>query len=406
VKKILVVACALSMTLALAPSADAALQTSWRTGLAGGMNDVAVGPGGAIYVVGQGPAGAKPYERAHMTLSRVTPSGDVVWTRRWQPHPERPKAFLTNGRAVAVSTSGIVYVAGTVQRFNCEGGGWFVRAYGPNGRFLSMTGTRRAWYCKAPGPQTITDVAVGSDLVVVAAAKTGCCGEGALVDGYVRGYTRTLKPMWRSDFEPPAPAKRSWFDVPDSVAIAANGAVYAAGWAATRFSTGESTPPGAMLVEKYGHAGASLWTKRPGVPLRGTRGVSLELLADRMVVGADLRGGGIWLGALSLTASPLWHRAWGADTAIKAMIGAVAVDANGAIWVAGTRRDPNGGTNPFVRRYNASGTLRGTLTIDEKPKRVYGNSVDTLGTAGFAVGTRVDPATYRLLRGQVWRVNS
>jgi hypothetical protein len=407
-KRILVLTCALAVALTLAPAASAALETTWRTNVGAAMNDVAVGRGGAVYVVGQGPAGSQPFEGAHATISRLTTSGDILWTRGWQPHPERPKAFITNAVAVAISpTTGVVYVAGTVQRHNCEGGGWFIRAYGPNGRFLGMTGTRRAWYCRPPGPQTIADVTVRGNLVVAAVARTGCCGESAFVDGFIRGYTTDLKSLWRSKFEPPAPAKPGWFDSADSVAIAPDGSVYAAGWAAIESSAGEVTPAGAMLVEKFGHGGQPLWSKRPGVPVRNTRGVSMELLGDRMVVGADRRGGGVWLGALTLTTAMRWHRTWGADADIKAQLGGVAADATGRIWLAGTRRDPHdGGSNVYVRRYSATGTLIAPLTINEKSKWVLGRAVDTLGSTGFVAGTRHDKASFELLHGQVWRVNS
>lgn len=399
---------ALALIVALAPPADAALQISWRTEVAAAQNDVAVGPGGAVYVVGRGPAGSKPWEKSLATVARLTTAGEVVWKRSWHPHPERPRAFLANAVSVAVSpTTGIVYVAGTVQRFNCEGGGWFIRAYGPQGQFLWMTGTRRAWYCKAPGPQTIADVATRGNLVVAATAGTGCCGESALLDGFVRGYTPKLEPLWRTNFEPPAPAEPGWFDIADSLAISPDGSVYAAGWAAVEFSSGESTPAGAMLIQKFGHGGASLWSKRPGVPLGNPRSVSMKLLVDRMIVGADLRGGGIWLGRLALSAAEVWHRTWGSDTDIRAGMGGVAVDADGRIWATGTRRDPSdGGQNVYVRRYSAVGTLLSFLAIDPNPKWVQGNGIDTAGTSGFVVGTRYDRPSYRQLDGELWRVNS
>jgi hypothetical protein len=406
-KRMVVFACVLALALTAAPAANAALQKTWQTNVGAAMKDVAVGPGGAIYVVGQGPAGSQPYQGAHAIVSRLTASGDVVWTRGWQPHPERPKAFITDAVSVAVSpTTGVVYVGGTVQRYNCEGGGWFIRAYGPNGRFLGMSGPQRAWYCRPPGPQTLTDVAVRGNLVVAAVAGTGCCGTSAFVDGFIRGFTTSLKPLWRSNFEPPAPAKPGWFDIADSVTIATDGTVYAAGWAAIEFSAGETTPAGAMLVQRFGHGGTSLWSKRPHVALGNTRGVRMELLGDRMIVGADLRGGGIWFGALTLRAAQLWHRTWGSDAAIRAQMGGVAVDANGRIWVVGTRLDPSGGRNTYVRRYGATGMLLATLTIDQKAPWLLGNGVDTLGRTGFVVGTRYDPAHYRLLHGQVWRIDS
>jgi hypothetical protein len=390
----------------VAPPANAALEVGWRQNVAGSVNDMATGPGGAIYAVGQGPADSQPWRTAFGTVSRLTAMGDVVWTRRWTPRM-KPRRFLTDPVSVAVSqTTGVVYVAGNVQRSNCEGGGWFIRAYGPQGRFLWMTGTPRAWHCRPPGPQVLADVAVRGDLVVASVAGTGCCGTSAREEGRIRAYTPHLRLRWTSQFEPPPPAQRQWFDLADSLAIATDGTVYAAGWAATEFSDGETTPAGAMLVAKYSHAGDRLWSRRPGVRLRSTLSMSMELLSNHMVIGAEPNAGGIWLGALRLNTSKIWHRSWGSEAAIKAAMGGVAVDADGRIWVAGTRRDPEGGSNVYVRRYSGLGVLVSTLTIDDAPRRQRGNAVDTLGRTGFVGGFSYRSSDYTLLHGHVWRVNS
>jgi hypothetical protein len=247
-------------------------------------------------------------------------------------------------------------------------------------------------------------VAVRGDLVVASVAGTGCCGTSARVEGRVRAYTPRLRFRWASQFEPPS--HRQWFDLADSLAIAGDGTVYAAGWAATEFSDGEMTPAGSMLVAKYSHSGARLWSRRPGVPLGSTLSLSMELLSDRMIIGAEPAGGGIWLGALHLNASNIWHRAWGSDAAIRAAMGGVAVDADGRIWVTGTRKDPDGGSNVYVRRYSTAGTLLSRLTIDDAPRRQRGNAVDTLGTTGFVGGFSYRASDFTLLHGHIWRVNS
>jgi len=404
-KRLLAFFSVFGLVIALAPAVNAALETTWRTDIVAASNDVATGPGGAVYAVGRGPAGTVSWDRGRATVTRLTTAGDVVWSRAWQPHPERPRAFRTNAVAVAVGDNGVVYVVGTVQRFNCEGGGWFIRAYSPNGRLLHAAGTQRAWYCRPPGPQTVRDVAVRGDLVVVATAATGCCGELARVDGYLRGFTTGLRSLWRTNFEPPAPANAAWYDAADSVAIARDGSVYAAGWAAIERSNGETTPAGALLIQKVRHGGTTLWARRPGVPMGYDPAVSLALGSDRMIVGAQLRGGGTWLGQLTLTADPVWHRVWGVAAEIRARIGGVALDATGRIWMVGTRRDlTDNGINVFVRRHGPAGVLVGSLTIDQPARWVRGNAVATLGDAAFAVGTTYVPATGVLISGEVWRV--
>ena len=394
----------IGLVIALAPAAGAALQTAWQTDIVAASNDVAIGPGGAVYVVGQGPSGTQAWEGGHATLTRLTAAGDVVWSRSWQPHPERPKAYMTKALAVAVGGNGVVYVVGTVQRHGCEGGGWFIRSYGPNGRFLNMGAPQRAWYCRPPGPQTVRDVAVRGDLVVVATAGTGCCGESRLIDGYIRAYTTDLRPLWRSNFEPPAPADPTWFDAADSVAIAADGSVYAAGWAAIEPSDGETLSNGALLIEKLGHGGTTLWARRAGVAMGDDTHVSMALGADRMIVGAELRGGGAWLGQLTLRATPVWHRIWGVAPEIRAQLGGVALDSTGRIWMVGTRRDGSGGSNPFVRRFGPTGVVAGSLTIDLPATWVKGNAVATLRDTAFVAGTTYEPSSSVLVSGEVWRV--
>jgi hypothetical protein len=112
------------------------------------------------------------------------------------------------------------------------------------------------------------------------------------------------------------------------------------------------------------------------------------------------------LGALTLTAAPIWHRTWGGTPEIRAQLGGVAVDATGRTWMVGTRLDrSDNGTNVFVRRYGPTGVLAGILTIDQATRWVLGNSVATLSNIAFAVGTRYDKSTGVLKSGEVWRVH-
>jgi len=404
-KRLLVAAATLALLLAMAPAAEAALTPRWRIDIGAAVNDVAVGPHGAIYVMGAGPPGTLSYEGGRATISRLSPTGAVKWTRTWKPHPERPRAFMAEATAVAVGSNGVVYVVGNVRRFNCEGGGWFVRSYSPRGKLLHTAGPESAWYCRAPGPQTVRDVAVRGDLVVVAAVRTGCCGTSALLDGYLRGYSTDLRTRWTSNFEPPAPTPAKWFDVADSVSIAGDGSVLAAGWSAIQRSNGEMEVPGSLTVAKFGHGGRPAWSKRPGVMMGYDGQVSMALGSSHMLIVADLRGGGIWSSALTMAAVPVWRRTWGSDATIRATLGGVATDSLGRLWLTGSRKDnSDSGRNVFVRRYGASGAVTGSLTIDSLPRWVDGNSITTLGPAAFVAGTASQPRHSVLLNGKVWRI--
>src|SRR4051794_1294065 len=122
-RRTLALVAGLALVLVVAPAAQAALAPAWRTNLGAAANDVAVGPGGALYAVGHAPPGTPEFKKGRAIVSRMTTSGDVMWTRTRKPPPERPKAFVAAAVAAAVGDDAVVYVVGHVQRFNCEAGG-------------------------------------------------------------------------------------------------------------------------------------------------------------------------------------------------------------------------------------------------------------------------------------------
>jgi len=134
--------------------------------------------------------------------------------------------------------------------------------------------------------------------------------------------------------------------------------------------------------------------------------VSMALRPSQLLVGADMKGGGIWAARLSTAAAAVWHRTWGGDKTIRAKLGGVSADSLGRLWLSGSRVDGSDhGRNVFVRRYGATGALRGSLTIDLAPRWVEGTAIATLGSTGFATGRAYSPAHSAYLRGHVWRVN-
>lgn len=380
-----------------APTAQASLTTVWHRTIGAAANDVAVGPGGAVYVVGQG--ALDPSGDRYAMITRFSPSGDVAWTRTWQFHPERPRAFIENANAVTVADNGVVYVTGSVIRHNCEGGGWFVHAYGPNGRLLHTYGTVHRWTCHI-GPQYANDVAVDGSLVVVAGSDYGCCGDAGLSDGAVWAFDRNLDRRWRVDFEPPAPADPAWYDDTKTIAIGTGGAIYASGWAAIDAGIeGVRGPVGSLLVMRLNPTGAVVWSRRPGVPMGGGGAVASTADGDALLVAASTREGGTWLARLRSDGSPIWHRTWGADPTIKGGPSGLAIDAFGRTWLAGTRRDlSDNGTNPFVRTYGPTGRLLSSLVLDVTARSARGTGVATLGRAGFVGGTAH--------AGRVWRLRT
>ena len=394
----------LALILLGAPAARGSVQTDWHRTAAASASDVAVGPGGAVYVVGHGPPDT-PFYEGHASISRYTIGGAVVWTRTWRFHPERPRAFSANAVAVAVAANGVVYVTGTVQRYNCEGGGWFVRAYGPGGRLLDAYGTVRRWTCHI-GPQAVDDIAVDGSLVLVAVRDYGCCGEAGLVDGSIWAFDRSLDRQWRVDFDPPAPADPAWYDEAQRISVGPGGEIYVSGWAAIEAAVyGERDPNGSLLVMRLHRTGSVAWALRPGVPMGRRGAVASTPTSDGVVVAAAAGRGGIWLGRMRGDGTSAWSWTWGADPTVRARPGGLDIDAAGRIWLAGSRRDlSDSGSNPFVRLVSLAGKTTTDRVIDVPARSVIATGIARLGRAGFLVATEWDG--YWMNAGHVWRLHA
>jgi hypothetical protein len=161
-----------------------------------------------------------------------------------------------------VAKNGTIFLTGFVEKNNCEGGGWFIRKYGPSGKALRSFGRfqkKRLQQCTMP-PQFTSDIAVRANQVVVAGSDFGCCADPE-TDGWVRAFDAGLHPTWQTDFEPPATTPHAWFDSADGIAIGAGGNIFASGWAASGPPTGDvSEPaPGTVVLEKLTPAGSPLW---------------------------------------------------------------------------------------------------------------------------------------------------
>jgi hypothetical protein len=203
VRRRLLTALAVSALLGAAfPSIAGAVSLTWSVHAYQDANDVAAAPGGGVYVVG----GRDTSITRKAFVARYTPGSTRAWTRSWLPNVDSS----TNGVAVAVGGDGRVYVLGSVQQ-QCEGGGWFVRAYSPSGDLLDKYVTP-GWQCSLL--EHPTDLAVDGNLVVVTGFTHGCCADQTR-DGWAQALSRSLSPRWRTDVEPPA-TPASWFDTASS----------------------------------------------------------------------------------------------------------------------------------------------------------------------------------------------
>jgi len=392
-----------ALLMILAPPGRADPQVVWHETLGGGLHAVARGSDGSIYVAGERAAGS-PY-RGPMLISKLTPGGDVVWSRTWRPKPNRPNAFSTGAVAIDVAETGVAYVTGYVQRWNCEGGGWFVRAYGPAGRLLHAFGARRSWLCRE-APERTSDVAVRHGTVVVTGYEYGCCGFSNFRDGWVRAFDARLHPLWEAPFEPAAPTPVAWVDAAQSVAIGALGNIVVSGWAATEPIVTEGTNPvGTLILEKIAADGTVLWVRRPGLGMGRFGECAIAARNGRVMVTATVFGGGAWLGRFGVNGDLVWSRSWGADPGRRVRPSAVAISASGVTWVAGTKRDPrDGGRDIFLRRFGRSGDLLSTMALQDGARWLASGGLATFGRGVLVTGSTTDREGFEFQGGHLWRI--
>src|SRR5512141_2706578 len=146
------------------PPAEA-LSIRWQARPGQAQKGAAIAPDGSIYTVGQ----ERRSITAAATLTKWDAAGNVLWTRHWLPDVQAS----THGVAVTVENDGTVYLLG-LARGLCEGQGWFIRAYTPSGTLR--------WKYLTPGwsscslAESVTDIAVRGQQVVVSGYTFGCCG--------------------------------------------------------------------------------------------------------------------------------------------------------------------------------------------------------------------------------------
>jgi hypothetical protein len=391
---------AVALVVGFMPGAGAvSVQRTAKGGRA--FTDVARGPDGSLYVAG--------IDRSSITaagsLRKFTPGGDLRWKRHWVPSPQAS----ANGLGVEVGDDGTVYLLGVV-RGQCEGQGWFVRAYTPGGdlRWKYVTPGWRCGIAEFP-----TGIDVRRDLVVVSGFSHGCCAD-PFHDGWVTGFSRDLNRRWRTNVEPPAPTPSGWFDTATDVAISSGGSVFASGWAATAAILNETSPtPGTPILVKLTGHGARVWSRRATVVMPTMfLPVALGLGGKRAVIAAGIGGKDVtwgsspttgWAASYSLTGDLKWQNRFGGGRDEAAAPTGVAIGGRGRVWVLGTRRDQSDrGTDAFVRWYNSNGSLYRRLRIDRGDRYLRTGGIEAVGFGAAAAGWVGTP--YRFNGGRLWRL--
>ena len=309
-----------------------------------------------------------------------------------------------------IAANGTIYMLG-IARGQCEGEGWFVRAFAPGGELR--------WKYVTPGwatcglAEAASDIDVQGDLVVVSGTSFGCCSD-MFHDGWVQSFSASLQRRWRADVEPPAPTPHNWFDTATGVSIGDGGGIYASGWAATRGGITETTPtPGTPILEKLTSNGGRVWSRRASVSMPTMfLPVSVAARGDGVVIAAGIKGKGAgwgqspttgWVASYSTAGSLGWQRSFGGGTETAAEPTGVAISFTGLLWVIGTQRDATDhGTDVFVRTYAPHGNLVDKLRIDAAKRLLTSGGIDDRGTGAVATGWLGDQ--YRTHGGRVWRL--
>src|SRR4051812_18324981 len=391
---------AVSLVAMLAPAASA-IPVHWTAKGGRAFTDVARGPDGSLYVAG--------IDRSSITAAasvrKYSPDGSLRWTRSWVPYPQAS----ANGLGVTVGTDGTIYLMGVV-RGQCEGQGWFVRAYKPGGDLR--------WKYVTPGwanctlAEFPTDIAARGNLVVVSGFSHGCCGD-QFHDGWITAFKPNLVKRFRANAEPPS-TPLAWFDAAWGVGISPAGSIFVSGWAATGAIPRETSPtPGTPFLERLDPHGHKIWSKRADASMPTMYlPVALGLSAKRAVIAAGVGGKDVtwgfppttgWVASYTLAGHLRWKNRFGGGENEAAAPSGVGIDGDGRVWVLSTRRDAGDhGTDGLVRLYSSKGKLRDKRRIDPSDRYVRTGGIAAFNTGAAAtgwIGTQ-----YQYKGGRLWRL--
>jgi hypothetical protein len=301
----------------LVASLDASGAPRWGTSFGGGLQDlgvdIALGPGGDIWIAAQF-LGTVTFGATELTavgttdtvVARLDPAGEVVWARAFGgPVVDKPVG-------IAVDDSGNAWVTGSftneidvggVMLTDADGAGSYVARLDPNGDVLG------AWSLGSEGGHSVRGVAVdatsGLAYVVGYAATAVDFGLGPIsiaggTDAYVVAVDVTGAPQWSQSFG--GPEDDFGLDI-----TAANGEVAITGSfrETIDFGGGALSAGSAIFVASLDASGAHRWSslfEHNGVHLGegiaigadGNTYVAGRAAGDAIVAGFDGAGVELW----------------------------------------------------------------------------------------------------------------
>lgn len=320
-----------------------------------------------------------------MIVRRYDRSGDIVWTRWWHPQGTR-----VDGLDVAIGPDGGIYVVGTVARANLEGGGFFIRKYGPSGAFL-WKDISDGGYGRGVGvPEIATGVAVSGTNVAVVGHEYGCCGE-MIDDGWVRLYRSDGLQRWTRDFEVPGVANRT-NDTPLAVEADATG-MYVGGRVEMTPRTLDSVVVDSeAVVQKLRYDGTRAWSwLLEDVAVKDNDTVTALAIRDGAVFAAGYGNGVRWprsegmLARFTRNGDVRWMRTWG-EPIDRIRPADVSTSPSGLVLVTGSRRhDGRFSSTLFLRTFAPDGTAR-ARTVLQALEDTAGTGVDAAPGGAYVSG--------------------
>jgi hypothetical protein len=392
--------------ICLPPAAARAETSGWTrqfgTRAAEEALGVTIDPTGAAYVVGW-TFGTLPGQVSAGTVDafirKYDPTGGELWTRQFGSW-ERDFA-----RAVAADQAGNTYVVGETWGTlpgSASAGGYdaFVRKYDAAG---SEVWTRQFGGGGGEGAWGVALDQAGNAYVVgtTRAALPGHSPAGGF-DAFVRRYDPAGNEVWTRQFGSEGDEGGR------GVALDARGNVLVVG-STDRTLPGETSAGGYdVYVRQYDGAGNEVWTRQFGSAADDygvavavdPRGQALVVgSADRALPGQSSAGGtDAFLRSFDATGTERWTKQFGTKTIDDAW--GVAIDAAGHAYVVGNTEQnlpgqrPAGGSDVFVRQYDADGDEVGTRQFgSEERDLAFAVAVD-------GAGPRIVGSTRGALSGQ------
>lgn len=401
-RRVIVALVAVALTGWLMPVYAAPLAYEWKRNVGVSLADVATDDAGSTVVTGEVTAG----DFTAFLVVAFGADGTELWRDTWKPLRD-PSG--TAGQSISIGRDGQIYSLGFGWhcRFGCESGGWFIRAYSPEGA-LRWTRQAAGWRTR-PRQSKATGIDTWSGGVVIA---------GFEYDDYVGptvswirayGYDGTL--AWKSRVAVTAHADQRV--TAEDVAAGSSGSVYVAGSVEPDVPFGNQHDQEAF-VARLDANGEPRWARV--FTERGDSDGDSAFSVD--VRGATLAVGGVlgdpigwhirpphlgWLARLSLAGDVRWMRSWGSEHPQD--VEDVVLASMGDVVTVGGLRTADRSYALTVRTYTGTGDLSASRVIDPVDGSLVGKALAVGGGGASLVGTRYGNAYLSPgIGGRLWRL--